>query len=338
MVNNRKKTWTFGLLFILAAIVLIVLSGAFVLAWKNNRSNPNVLNTQNDQSNEICVAYSTDENYLYPTLVSMTSLMQNCNADTFCKFTVLVSPDLSEESQDKIKSVEKHYPNCNVNVISMIGRFEDSEVMFWSKAMYYRLNLPEILENEKKCIYLDGDTIVRKDLLAMFNLDMTNYYIAGIRDFNCYINSSSNHHKLLGIPNLNSYVCSGVLIMNLEKMRNDNLNQIFHKIIEENDKKKILKFPDQDTLNKACYGHILTLPFKYGALAHTGFENSYEKSEYAKWASNKIDWDEGRQDPTILHFTGDKPWYKNYSNFCNEWWDYANMTDCSAEIHEKYKI
>ena len=84
------------------------------MACKNNRSN---LNSKNDQSNEICVAYSTDENYLYPTLVSMTSLMQNCNDDTFCKFTVLVSPDLAEESQDKIKSVGKRYHNCNVNVI-----------------------------------------------------------------------------------------------------------------------------------------------------------------------------------------------------------------------------
>lgn len=335
MVDNRKKNWIMGLLI---TLTVVVLSGAFVLAWKNNKSDLSVSNTQNNQSNEICVAYSTDENYLYPTLVSMTSLMQNCNADTFCKFTVLVSPDLSEESQDKIKNVENRYSNCSVNLVSMGGLFEDSKVGSWSKAMYYRLNLPEILENEKRCIYLDGDTIARKDLIEMFNLDMTNYYIAGVRDFNCYVNSSSDYYKVLGIPDLNSYVCSGVLIMNLEKMRNDNLNQTLNKIIEENDKENKFVFPDQDALNKACYGHILTMPLKYGALAHAGFENSYENNEYAKWASNKIDWDEGRQDPTVVHFTGGKPWYDNYSNLCNEWWDYADMTDCKAEIHEKYGI
>ena len=321
MLKTKKALGLFTMLF---AIVAITSFSIWMVRGKSN------------QKSEICVAYSTDENYLYPTLVSMASLMENCNENTFCKFTVLVSPEISEEGQNKIKSIEKNYSNCNVNVVNMGGQFDSSEVRFWSRAMYYRLNLPEILKEEKKCIYLDGDTIVRKDLSTMFNLDMSNYYIAGIRDINCYINSTSDHYKLLDIPNLNSYVCSGVLIMNLEKMRNDNLNQVLEEIIKENDVKKTLKFPDQDALNKACYGHILTLPFKYGALAHAGFDYSYEESEYAQWASNKKDWDEGRKDPTVLHFTGDKPWNNNYSKFCEEWWMYADTTECKAEIHEKY--
>lgn len=290
----------------------------------------------NNQKNEVCVAYSTDENYLYPTLVSMESLMENCNKNTFCKFTVLIAPEVSEEDQNIIKSIEKNFSNCNVNIVNMGGQFDSSEVKFWSRTMYYRLNLPEILKDEKKCIYLDSDTIVRKDLSSMFNLDMSNYYIGGIRDINRYINSTSDHYKLLGIPNLNSYICSGVLLMNLEKMRNDNLGKVFEEIIKENDVKKTFKFPDQDALNKVCYGHILTLPFKYGALAHAGFENSYEESEYAKWASNEKDWDEGRKDPTVLHFTGNKPWNKNYSKFCDEWWKYADATKYKEKIHEKY--
>ncbi len=172
----------------------------------------------------------------------------------------------------------------------------------------------------------------------MLEINMDNYYIAGVRDFNEYINKKSTHYKNIGIPNLDSYVCSGVLIMNLEKIRNDNLNSTLNKLISENDKNKTFKFPDQDALNVACYGHILALPFKYGALAHTGFSTSYNESEYAQWASNQKDWDEGRTDPHVIHFTGEKPWNKIYSDFCKEWWNYANITVCKKEISEKYKI
>ncbi len=322
MLKSRKAL---GIFTMLLALIAVTSLSVWMVRGKGAKNN-----------SEICVAYSTDENYLLPTLVAMTSLMENANKNTFCKFTVLISDGVSEEAQEKIKSVGKKYSNCSINIVNMGQQFDSSEVRCWSRAMYYRLNLPEILKDEKRCIYLDGDTIVRKDLSEMFNLDMSNYYIAGVRDINSIINKDSDHYKILEIPNLNSYVCSGVLIMNLEKMRNDNLDKTLEEIIKENDVKKTFIFPDQDALNKACYGHIFTLPFKYGALAHTGFEYSYKDSEYAQWASNKKDWDEGRKDPVVLHFTGEKPWNKNYSSFCQEWWKYADLTESKSEIHERY--
>lgn len=292
----------------------------------------------NSVNHDICVAYSTDNNYVYPTIVSMASLMKNKNANTFCKFTVLTSDNVTAQDKERIKSISDNYSGCSVNIVDMGQQFSNSEERLWSKAMYYRLNLPEILKNEKRCVYLDGDTMVRKDISDMFDINMNDYYIAGIRDFNVFINKDSTYYKDIGISNLNSYICSGVLIMNLEKMRSDNINSALDKLIEQNDKNKTFKFPDQDALNIACYGHILTLPFKYGALAHTDFKEPYNKNEYAQWASNQKDWDEGRTDPHIIHFTGEKPWSKIYCDFCKEWWYYADLTPCKKEISEKYKI
>ncbi len=269
----------------------------------------------------------------------MTSLMKNANKNTFCKFTVLTADNVTEENKEKIRTVGKHYSNCNISIVDMGQQFSNSCEKQWSKAMYYRLNLPQILKDEKICLYLDGDTIVRKDISDMFKINMDDYYIAGIRDFNKFINKESNYYKNIGISNLDSYVCSGVLIMNLEKMRNNSLSSTFDKLITENDKKKTFEYPDQDILNIACYGHILTLPFKYGALAHViDPPKSYSKSEYAQWASNQKDWDDGRINPSIIHFTGTKPWKEVYSNFCKEWWNYAGKTDFKKDISEKYKI
>lgn len=291
---------------------------------------------KNESSSKINVAYAADKAYVYSTIVSMVSVMENSKESTECDFTVLLSGEITDDDKAKFKSIESKYSNCKVNLIDMSGMFEDSEVRFWSQAMYYRLSLPEILNNESRCIYLDGDTIVRKDLTEMFNLNMNDSYVAGIRDFNEIINSESEHFKILGIPNLNSYVCSGVLVMNLEKIRNDNLTSVFEELVKQNNENKIFKFPDQDIINKACYGHIFTMPFKYGALAHTDLTMPYGKSEYAKWASNKKDWEEGRKDPTVVHFTGTKPWKEVYSDLCKEWWNYAEKTGFGNEIESNY--
>ena len=319
MSKKRKVILTVG--FILAFVALI-----FATKFFKNDEIPSKVN----------IAYASDKAYVYPTLISMVSVMENAKKSTECDFTVLLSGEITDGEKEKFKSVEKKYSNCKVNLVDMSGQFDSSEVRFWSRAMYYRLSLPEILSDEKRCIYLDGDTIVRKDLTEMFNLNMNDYYVAGIRDFNEIINSTSEHYKVLGIPNLNSYVCSGVLIMNLEKIRNDNITAVFGDLVKQNDTNKTFKFPDQDVINKACYGHIFTMPFKYGALAHTDLTTPYEKNEYAKWASNKKDWEEGRKDPTVVHFTGTKPWVQVYSGLCKEWWNYAEKTGFGNEIKNAY--
>ena len=290
-----------------------------------------------NKSKTINIAYSADKNYVYPTIVSMVAAMENIDKKTNCKFTVLLAGEVSDDEKLKLKSIEKKYSNCSVDLVDMGDKFGDSEVLLWSSAMYYRLSLPDILKGENKCLYLDGDTIVRHDLNEIFDIDMSNYYLGGIRDTNVYINSTSDHYKLIGIPDLNSYVCSGVLLFNLEKMRQDNITNVLDEVVKQNDIDKKFRFPDQDALNKACYGHILSLPFKYGALAHAGLEKSYSENEYAQWALNEKDWEEGRKDPIVLHFTGDKPWKKVYSDFCKQWWDYAEKSGFIDEIKDKYK-
>ena len=329
MFKNKK-------ILIFSSILLLTAVSAITVLLAQEKSKE-VL-SQNNFKNKINIAYSTDENYIFPTLVSMTSLMENADNDSLCNITILISKGVSKEDKNKLKSIEKNYSNCKVSLVDMNNQFENSEKNFWSTAMYYRLNLPQILNEEKRCIYIDGDTIIRKSLTEMYSFSLDDYYIAGVRDFNGYINSESSYHQTLDISDLNSYICSGVLIMNLEKMRNDNLNEVFEKLVEENNSKKIFGFPDQDILNKACYGKILCIPFKYGALVHTNFENSFADSDYAKWASSEEEWEEGRKDPVIVHFTGPKPWTSLSSRFSNEWWQYAEKTNYKNEIKRVYPI
>ena len=337
MTKSKNK------IIVFVCIILFFLSLGFVLRYflSTQKTSANINNniiTNQDINESISVAYSTDQYYIYPTIVSMTSLMENLNKNTVCKFTVLVSGEIPQEEIEKLKTLEKNYKNCSVNIIDMGEQYNNSEIRCWSKAMYYRLCLPEILKQDPKCIYVDGDTIIRQDLNEMFNINLDNYYIAGIRDINSLINKNSSHHKTIGIPDLNTYVCSGVLIMNLEKMRQDKICEKFDEIVKQNDEKPFLHFPDMDILNKVCYGHILCLPFKYGALAHAILEYTQpaDKNEYVQWASNPKDWSEGSTNPVILHYIGQKPWTHIKSDLYLEWWNYADKTDFKTEIHNSY--
>lgn len=48
----------------------------------------------------------------------------------------------------------------------------------------FRLMLPEVLPNLNKIIYLDADIFVNTDIKELWDIDMTNYYFAGVPDHN----------------------------------------------------------------------------------------------------------------------------------------------------------
>lgn len=292
--------------------------------------------------NKIYVAYSTDTNYIFPTLVSMTSLMENANKKTFCKFYILHN-EINDKDKEKLNSISSRYRNCTVNLVDMKNEFSNSYLGGWATPMYFRILLPDIIGDQNHCLYLDGDTIVRHDLKDLFKTDISNFYIAGVRDWNGYINKDTKYYDFLGIKDLQSYVCSGVLLMNLEKMRNDKVCSKLKDLVSQNDKNdkdKKFHFPDQDAFNKGCYGYIKPLSFKFGALTHA-INNDNEKA-YIEWIrSSQSEFDEMKNDPTIVHFTGGKPWSKIHENvkkFCEEWWKYAEKTGYGKEISEKYPL
>lgn len=52
----------------------------------------------------------------------------------------------------------------------------------FTKAIFYRLKIPSILCDEEKCIYIDTDIIVRKDLSELYRVNISDYYIAEVQD------------------------------------------------------------------------------------------------------------------------------------------------------------
>lgn len=293
-------------------------------------------NCSDQKSVVIPIVMSTDDDFIRATVVSLTSMFENANPGTIYHINVLVPGDFGSKGKTCISSLKERYPDCKFEFMDMGGKYKIYSTEQWAAPAYYRLEAASLLRDVKKCIYIDGDTIVRHDLLEMYDIDVSDYFVGGVVDY-CFFSKKrlSNHFKVLEIPNLKQYVCSGVLIMNLEKIRENGLEKKFLKLVQS--KGKSLQYAEQDVINSVCYGKILCLPLKFHFLANwLRLNNSYKKNKFVSLYSTLADWE--AKNPWIVHFAGTpKPWESHSKTiFHEEWWKYAKKTSLYLKIKNIY--
>lgn len=283
----------------------------------------------------IPVVFSSSLEYLWPTSVAITSLMENAKKNNRYDIYVLVDEETFSSAAEKLRLLQEKYKNCTINIVNITSKYKDIllkirglKVSIGHVALqtYYRLVLPELLEKYNKCIYLDGDTIVRKDLAVLFRTNMDEFYLAGVKAAGYLYprDKAEKHAKLLGIKSLDRYVNAGVLVFNLKRMREDGLKESFFKLIENN-------FPsmDQDVLNLACYPLIKTLPYEYNFMTKYLQEKSGITSfnQEVESVFSLAERTKALTDSVIIHFADKvKPWQKINIPFAREWLKYAALS------------
>ena len=264
---------------------------------------------------EIPVVYAADENYLRYVAVSMESILVASKRESFYRFIILVSQNISKESCNFIENIISHYSNCSVEFKRMGNEFDNAyiRISHITVATYYRLLLPNLLPEYDKCIYLDGDTIVQEDLNELYHIDVTSYYLAGARAY-IYYRDMDYHKKRLDFAEHDTfeYVNAGVLVFNLHEMRQDNLVERFMKLLNFN-----FESQDQDILNYACRGKIKIIPFSYNMMTRycTG-----KPTNFQKWVSVD-ELESGKRSPVVIHYADKKkPWNDIHSFYAKNWW------------------
>ena len=121
--------------------------------------------------------------------------------------------------------------------------------LHYSIAMYFRifahLLLPESID---RILYLDADIIVKNDITSFYARDFEDKYMIVNKDKNADREDVAKHKEELGISQKHKYFNSGVLLMNLKKMREDITQECLTSTIE--DLQDVLQYPDQDVFNK----------------------------------------------------------------------------------------
>ena len=216
------------------------------------------------------IAFATDENYLPYTFVvcqsiidSISTQYRDISSDDSIIFHILTDKSVDIANlQLKANSFQERNKAIidNQMVIHNIDVDQFASCKGWgthvSKSIYYRLILSELLDpNIKEILYLDVDTLVLKDIRALFdNTDLSDHIAAVVLDpviANEYpdkvisISDPNDKKQCLNI-NLSNYFNSGMLLINLDRWREYQIGLKCIELVKCN-----LLYPDQDALNIA---------------------------------------------------------------------------------------
>lgn len=277
---------------------------------------------------EIAVAYGLNEGYKYPTYMSVVSLLENAGPSTFYTVYLLVEPkNFLLESKQMFYHLRDIYVKCKIVIIEMDEtKFGSARVDRYPMPTYYRLSLAQLLPTVNRVIYLDGDTMVLDDLSEMINLRMDDNIVLG------FVDNSYRKAEPFGIKTF-KYVTGGVLLMNLRKIRRENITQKFFEFMNLNSGK--LSQEDQTVLNIVLHGRIDLIPPQFGCWNFVDekalkYHNCYQNEKLGIKAYDEEELIKAWKNPSVVHFVRGKPWTKRdrHANVKSreKWWDYAKKT------------
>lgn len=231
------------------------------------------------------IAFCISDNYADKVKVVMTSIIRN-HRSTPLRFFVF-SSSLRAESKALLEKTAAIHPNCRVSFVAVNASLFRNLVLpidYITSEMYYRYAIAELLPEEDKILYLDADLIVKRNIEKLYSTELEDNYLAGTVDL--FAKDKGFAEKW----NNANYINSGVLLMNLKKIREDKLlSKLIEKTMELAEK---LNFPDQDVLNLVCAGKIKLVSPRYN------FTSRYMSK---KWWMKPF--------AVIWHYTGaKKPW------------------------------
>ena len=250
---------------------------------------------------------------LYPVMVTAAkSLLTHSQIDRV--YFVIEDDEFPMPLPECISTVnvanQQWFPTTGANYVSS-----------WTYMAYVRLALGKILPDVHKILYLDTDTIVMKDLSAVFDTDITGKHFGMIREdigdipLEMCKGMSIVNHVMLPFQTdgprpeycIRPYYNSGVMLMNLDHLRETGMDDaLIHELNTVS-----YKYPDQDAINLLCKGNITEIPAEYNVIM----------SLQPDFPQDKI---------VIRHFAAEKPLWRS-----SLWQKYRRMT--WTEVLEKQK-
>ena len=205
---------------------------------------------------------------------------------------------------------------------------------------YYRLLSPQLFPTTSKILFLDSDMIVNADVSELFDIDISNYYLAAIKDIDIsgqlYENDYLKNYleNTVKIKNGYNYFQAGCLLLNLAEIRKKYSTEDLIKIATENN----WTYLDQDVLNHAFNDKVYYLPQKWNTMMDWREPNAsrigiLKKAPLVLY----LEYLKARENPKIIHYAGyQKPWNKSGCDFADFFWKYARQTVFYEEILKRF--
>lgn len=288
------------------------------------------------------VLVSTDNEYAFQTCVMLKSLFENHRQSVEPIKVYALLRDVDESNKSKI---ETFIQNCGHEPSLMEITDEDYAQIFANKyfddikrthhltmAAYNRLLvLAKIPENVDEVLYLDSDIIVNKPLYDLYNLLEENIAAVVVEGFTFKekdfillannnmdkteetIKNAQSFRKKTGITNDLRYFNSGVMVMNLKWLRENNFVDMV--------KQYVITHDCTDDADQSILNAVLKNKVSYASIIYNCRPSDFGRNNKAFL----------RRQACILHY-GIKPWNVLRTAMSVKWWKCAFQTDCKMAL------
>ena len=211
--------------------------------------------------------FGIDDAFVEPMAVCALSILQ-ANPDEQFIFHVIIDW-ISPDNLERLKQTALRHAMCiylHFVDVSVFDSFSSS--VFYTKAIYYRLLMPYLLEEDiDRALYLDADILCLHGFSSLWTMRIQDYVLAAVEDqvpvgthVKHEADSSVERLRALGIP-CHWYFNSGVMLVNLPLWRQE---KVFERVLSTLQQyHKVFTLWDQDALNAVLHDNVLALEKKY---------------------------------------------------------------------------
>ncbi len=248
---------------------------------------------------DINLLVTIDKKYVEPLCVMLTSYGERHKGIPTNLY--IAHSSLGEEELMRIEELAGRYGITVHSVFITEHWFENTPVLDrLPEESFYRLMAFHYLpESVNRCLYLDPDIIIRRELTSFYFSQLDECYVAAASHTSRAVNWANMIR--LGTQENSLYFNSGVLLMNLDAIRRDFSLQKVLDTLEENIQR--LWLGDQDLTNILFCGKIKLIDEKIYNLDERAYNRT--KKEFTL--------DDVAEKTAIIHYNGKhKPWLNGY--------------------------
>lgn len=264
----------------------------------------------------ICAA---NEGYAAPMTVMLTSLVCNLKTDRDVDVYIIESrfPDaLREKVEASVLTNKKDFHRLTFHWL----KFDPTQTQdlpvgghlaHITAEAYARLLAPGLLPVScSRAVYLDCDLVVLADIADLQDAIDDEHVLGAVSEvFFSYVSTPKNERDSVvfdyaerGIPATNRYFGSGVLALNLDLWRKENVTARVLDYIRTN--KDRIYYHDQGGLNAVLHDRWLRLDQRWNQTTDILYPERWRAPAYSRQ-----DYLHARNQPYIVHYTGSgKPW------------------------------
>ena len=212
---------------------------------------------------EIPIFFSIDDGYAPFLAAALKSAINKSSPDRKYK-AIILHENLNQDNRLKLSGMATdnfsvEFKEMKSGLESITDRMSNRlRCDYFTLTIYYRLFIPAMFPEYDKGIYIDSDVILNADLAELFDTEIGDNYIGACTDYSiqevpeliCYMENAVGVNK-------KEYINSGVLLMNLKKLREVKIEYHFLRLLNKYHFNSIA--PDQDYINALCNGNIYYL-------------------------------------------------------------------------------